>query len=152
MDAIGGGFQFMPIIADDAVRCRFRRDGQPCFSGARDRADQLAGRCRDADRDRRSAVQHPHARCGGEGTGASADTYAIVNKPGGFLSGGRGDELAVRASLPARPMASGRARAFILTDEPKAAIGWLAAGGYGVPHADQAPAEPASTARSTDAA
>ena len=29
-----------------------------------------------------------------------ADTYAMVNKRGGYLGGGRGDELAVQASLP----------------------------------------------------
>jgi glycerophosphoryl diester phosphodiesterase len=40
-----------------------------------------------------------------------------------------------------------RGATIIQTDEPKAAIGWLAANGYRVPYADEArPAEPASTA------
>jgi len=75
-----------------------------------------------------------------------ADTYAIVNKPGGFLAGGRGDELAVLASLPRETWGFWveRGATIIQTDEPKAAIGWLAANGFRVPYATEA--EPAHTA------
>ncbi|RUZ79557.1 glycerophosphodiester phosphodiesterase family protein [Mesorhizobium sp. M7A.F.Ca.US.006.01.1.1] len=151
MTAIGGGFQFMPIIADDAVR-------DAGFAGTVDHAFSPR------------AIELINWRAGAEtltGTGGPlfsarmraaavrgnwhiwADTYAIANKPGGFLAGGRGDELAVQASLPRESWGfwADRGATIIQTDEPKAAIGWLAANGFRVPYADEArPTEPANTA------
>ncbi|MER9950515.1 glycerophosphodiester phosphodiesterase family protein [Mesorhizobium sp. M0047] len=151
MSAINGGFQFMPIIADDAVH-------NAGFAETVDRA--LSPR----------AIELINWRAGAETlteTGGPlfstrmraaavrgnwhiwADTYAIVNKPGGFLAGGRGDELAVQASLPREAWGfwADRGATIIQTDEPKAAIGWLAANGFRVPYAIEArPVEPANTA------
>ncbi|BCG95035.1 glycerophosphodiester phosphodiesterase family protein [Mesorhizobium sp. 131-2-1] len=151
IDAIGGGFQFMPIIADDAVRdAAFAEKVGRVFSpGAielinwRAGAETLTetGGPLFSSRMRASAVRG--------GWHIWADTYAIVNKPGGFLSGGRGDELAVAASLPRETWGfwAERGATIIQTDEPKAAIGWLAANGFRVPYADETrPAEPAHTA------
>ncbi|TIX03760.1 MAG: glycerophosphodiester phosphodiesterase, partial [Mesorhizobium sp.] len=101
IDAIGGGFQFMPIIADDAVRdAAFAEKVRRVFSpGAIELINWRAGGETltetggplFSNRMRASAVRG--------GWHIWADTYAIVNKPGGYLSGGRGDELAVAASL-----------------------------------------------------
>ncbi|MES0069028.1 glycerophosphodiester phosphodiesterase family protein [Mesorhizobium sp. M0074] len=151
MDAIEGGFQFMPIIADDAVH-------DAMFAEKVSRAFPVR------------AIELINWRAGAETlteTGGPlfsprmralavrgdwhiwADTYAIVNKPGGFLAGGRGDELAVAASLPRETYGFWveRGATIIQTDEPKAAIGWLAANGFRVPYAgEKRPAEPANTA------
>ncbi|RUZ27019.1 glycerophosphodiester phosphodiesterase family protein [Mesorhizobium sp. M7A.F.Ca.CA.001.04.1.1] len=151
METIGGGFQFMPIIADDAVH-------DAGFAGTVDRAFSPR------------AIELINWRAGAETlteTGGPlfstrmraaavrgnwhiwADTYAIANKPGGFLAGGRGDELAVQASLPRESWGfwADRGAPIIQTDEPKAAIDWLAANGFRVPYADEArPVEPANTA------
>ncbi|ARP66158.1 glycerophosphodiester phosphodiesterase [Mesorhizobium sp. WSM1497] len=151
METIGGGFQFMPIIADDAVH-------DAGFAGTVDRAFSPR------------AIELINWRAGAETlteTGGPlfstrmraaavrgnwhiwADTYAIANKPGGFLAGGRGDELAVQASLPRESWGfwADRGATIIQTDEPKAAIDWLAANGFRVPYADEArPVEPANTA------
>ncbi len=147
MDAIGD-FQFMPIIADDAVR-------DAAFAETVDQAFPMR------------AAELIHWRAGAETlteTGGPlfsprmravavrgdwhiwADTYAIVNKPGGFLAGGRGDELAVQASLPREAYGfwAEHGATIIQTDEPKAAIDWLTANGYRVPYAGRA--EPAATA------
>ena len=147
----GGGFQFMPILADDAVH-------DAAFAGEVDKA--FAPR----------AIELINWRNGAEiltATGGPlfstrmrasavrgdwhlwADTYAIVNKPGGFLAGGRGDELAVAASLPREAWGfwADRGATIIQTDEPKAAIDWLTANGYRVPYTGETrPAEPARTA------
>lgn len=66
------------------------------------------------------------------------DTHAIVNKPGGYLAGGRGDELAVAAGFPNEVFGfwAERGATMIQTDEPRAAINWLAANGYRVPYAE----------------
>ncbi|TPN80896.1 glycerophosphodiester phosphodiesterase family protein [Mesorhizobium sp. CU2] len=147
----GGGFQFMPILADDAVH-------DAAFAGEVDKA--FAPR----------AIELINWRNGAETLTATggplfstrmrvqaarddwhlwADTYAIVNKPGGFLAGGRGDELAVAASLPREAWGFwvDRGATIIQTDEPKAAIDWLTANGFRVPYAtDIKQAEPAHTA------
>lgn len=151
LDAIGGGFQFMPIIADDAVHdAAFAEQVGKAFApGAielinwRAEAQTLTetGGPLFSTRMRALSVRG--------GWHIWADTYAIVNKPGGFLSGGRGDELAVAASLPAETYGfwAERGATIIQTDEPKAAIEWLAVNGFRVPYADDAkPAEPANTA------
>ena len=65
------------------------------------------------------------------------NTYAIVNKPAGMLSGGRGDQLATVASMPGEAYGFwvDRGATIIQTDEPKAAIEWLEANGFRVPYA-----------------
>ncbi|RWK54493.1 glycerophosphodiester phosphodiesterase family protein [Mesorhizobium sp.] len=151
MAAIGSGFQFMPIIADDAVRdAGFAEKVSGAFSPRaveminwRDGAETLTetGGPLFSPRMRAAAIRGDWH--------IWANTYAIVNKPGGFLSGGRGDELAVFASLPRETYGfwAERGATIIQTDEPKAAIDWLAANGYRVPYSDAArPAEPANTA------
>ena len=64
------------------------------------------------------------------------NTYAIVNKPAGMLSGGRGDQLATVASMPGEAYGFwvDRGATIIQTDEPKAAIEWLEANGFRVPY------------------
>jgi glycerophosphoryl diester phosphodiesterase len=63
------------------------------------------------------------------------NTYAIVNRTGGMLSGGRGDELAV-AGLPQEVFGfwAEEGVTIIQTDEPEAAIRWLGANGYRIPY------------------
>jgi len=67
------------------------------------------------------------------------NTFAIVRKPGGYLAGGRGDELAVGAGLPQESYGFWveRGATIIQTDEPKAAIAWLEANGYRRPYDDE---------------
>jgi glycerophosphoryl diester phosphodiesterase len=151
MDAIGGGVQFMPIIADDAVRdAAFAETASRAFSAhAVELINWRAGA--DVLTDTGGPLFSPRMRAVAVRGDWHiwADTYAIVNKPGGFLAGGRGDELAVQASLPRETFGfwAERGATIIQTDEPKAAIDWLAANGYRVPYA--APVEhlePAATA------
>jgi glycerophosphoryl diester phosphodiesterase len=151
MDAIGGGFQFMPIIADDAVHeAGFAETVSRTFSAhAAELINWRAGA--ETLTETGGPLFSPRMRAAAVRGDWHiwADTYAIVNKPGGFLSGGRGDELAVQASLPRETYGfwAERGATIIQTDEPKAAIDWLAANGYRVPYSDEArPAEPASTA------
>ncbi|RUW66472.1 MULTISPECIES: glycerophosphodiester phosphodiesterase family protein [unclassified Mesorhizobium] len=151
IDAIGGGFQFMPIIADDAVRdAAFAEKVGRVFSpGAIELINWRAGAETLTETGGPLFTNRMRASAVRGGWHLWADTYAIVNKPGGYLSGGRGDELAVAASLPAETWGfwAERGATIIQTDEPKAAIGWLAANGFRVPYADEArPAEPAHTA------
>ncbi|TJW17668.1 MAG: glycerophosphodiester phosphodiesterase family protein [Mesorhizobium sp.] len=151
MDAIGGGFQFMPIVADDAVRdAGFAEKVGRAFSV---RAIELINWRAGAETltETGGPLFSPRMRAVAVRGDWHiwADTYAIANKPGGFLAGGRGDELAVQARLPRETYGFWveRGATIIQTDEPKAAIGWLAANGFRVPYADEArPADPASTA------
>ncbi|MDR7031845.1 glycerophosphodiester phosphodiesterase family protein [Mesorhizobium sp. BE184] len=149
LGAAGRGFLFMPIIADDAVRDHvFVEEVSRTFAPSaieminwRNGAANLTetGGPLFSTRMRAAAVRgNWHIW---------ADTYAIVNKPGGFLAGGRGDELAVSASLPAESWGfwAERGATIIQTDEPDAAIQWLNANGYRVPYGER-PQEPASTA------
>jgi len=151
MRQAGGGFQFMPIIADDAVRdAGFVEKVSRVFAphamemiNWRDGAAMLTqtGGPLFSARMRAAAVRGSWH--------VWANTYAIVNKPGGFLAGGRGDELAVLASMPAESWGFwvDRGATIIQTDEPRAAVDWLAANGWRVPYDDgRRPAEPASTA------
>ncbi len=130
---------FMPIIADDAVR-------DPGFL-------EVATRAVSADAVELIAWHkggEPMTSDGGPLFGARAravavrgdwhlwvNTYAIVNKPAGMLSGGRGDQLATAASLPgdAYGFWVDRGATIIQTDEPEAAIKWLDANGFRVPYA-----------------
>lgn len=134
----GDGVHFMPIIADDAVRdVGFVETVQSALPSRamelinwRDGAEFLTktGGPLFSTRMRAAAVRgNWHIW---------ANTYAIVNKPGGFLAGGRGDELATLASLPAESWGfwAERGVTIIQTDEPGAAINWLAANGYRVPY------------------
>ncbi|AZO43762.1 MULTISPECIES: glycerophosphodiester phosphodiesterase family protein [Mesorhizobium] len=151
MGAIGGGFQFMPIIADDAVHdAGFAETVDGAFSP---RAIELINWRAGAEKLTETGGPLFSTRMRAAAVRGNwhiwADTYAIVNKPGGFLAGGRGDELAVQASLPRESWGfwADRGATIIQTDEPKAAIDWLAANGFRVPYADEArPAEPANTA------
>lgn len=148
MDAIGGGFQFMPIIADDAVHdAGFAETVAHAFPvHAIELINWRAGAETLTQTGGPLFSPHMRAEAARGDWHIWADTYAIVNKPGGFLAGGRGDELAVLASLPRETWGFWveRGATIIQTDEPKAAIGWLAANGFRVPYATEA--EPAHTA------
>ncbi|TJV22985.1 MAG: glycerophosphodiester phosphodiesterase family protein [Mesorhizobium sp.] len=151
MTAIGGGFQFMPIIADDAVRdAVFARTVGHAFSP---RAIELINWRAGAETLTETGGPLFSTRMRAAAVRGNwhiwADTYAIANKPGGFLAGGRGDELAVQASLPREVWGfwADRGATIIQTDEPKAAIVWLAANGFRVSYTDgERPVEPANTA------
>lgn len=135
---LGGDVHFMPIIADDAVHepdfAETVHSGLPSNAmeliNWRNGADMLtpAGGPLFSNRMRAAAVRgNWHIW---------ANTYAIVNKPGGFLSGGRGDELATLAGMPAESWGfwAERGATIIQTDEPGLAIEWLAANGYRIPY------------------
>lgn len=147
--AIGPGARFMPIIADDAVNDpRFVEAATSAVSA--DAVEMINWR----------RAAGPMTRDGGPlfGTKTRAvaargdwhvwvNTYAIVNKPAGYLSGGRGDELATMAANPddAFGFWVERGVTIIQTDEPKAAIDWLQANGYRRAYATQ-PIGPEETA------
>ncbi|TPN90091.1 glycerophosphodiester phosphodiesterase, partial [Mesorhizobium sp. B1-1-5] len=151
MEAVGGGFQFMPIIADDAVHdAGFAATVDHAFAP---RAIELINWRAGAETLTETGGPLFSTRMRAAAVRGDwhiwADTYAIVNKPGGFLAGGRGDELAVQASLPREAWGfwADRGATIIQTDEPKAAIGWLAANGFRVPYAETGErVEPAATA------
>jgi glycerophosphoryl diester phosphodiesterase len=139
VERLGVGVNFMPIIADDAVKdVGFLERAAGAVSA---QAVELINWRADA--------QHLTANGGVLfSTRARAvaargnwhlwvNTYGIVNKAGGFLSGGRGDELAVAASLPSETYGFwvDRGATIIQTDEPQAAIAWLEANGYRIPYA-----------------
>lgn len=140
MARVGQGFQFMPIMADDAVR-------DPAFVEASGKAfaanavEMIAWR---GDAEEMTETGGPlfSAKVRAAAVRGNwhiwVDTHAIVNKPGGYLSGGRGDELAVAAGFPNEVFGfwAERGATMIQTDEPSAAINWLAANGYRVPYAD----------------
>ncbi|RWM06280.1 glycerophosphodiester phosphodiesterase family protein [Mesorhizobium sp.] len=147
----GGGFQFMPILADDAVHdAAFAQEVGRAFPL---RAVELINWRNGAETLTASGGLLFSTRMRAEAVRGDwhlwADTYAIVNKPGGFLAGGRGDELAVAAGLPREAWGFwvDRGATIIQTDEPKAAMEWLAANGYRVPYTtDIKQAEPTHTA------
>jgi glycerophosphoryl diester phosphodiesterase len=136
--AAGQGVIFMPIIADDAVRDPAILEK---FSGAfsPDAVELINWR----------AETDGMTRDGGPLFGARAravairgdwhlwvNTYAIVNKQGGMLAGGRGDELATVADVPQEAYGFwvDRGVTMIQTDEPTAAIKWLSDNGYRIPY------------------
>ncbi|MBX3569213.1 MAG: glycerophosphodiester phosphodiesterase family protein [Rhizobiaceae bacterium] len=134
----GSDLRFMPIIADDAVEDPRFVETVSRKLGA-DSVEMVAWR---GDRD---AVAPEAGPLFGARTRAAAvrgnwhiwvNTYPIVNKPGGFLAQGRGDELAVAAGLPAEVYGywAEHGATIIQTDEPKAAIEWLDANGYRRPY------------------
>lgn len=138
LSAVGRGPVFMPIIADDAVRdAEFVETVTAAFSA---KAAELISWHKGGE---------PMTADGGPLFGARAravaargdwhlwvNTYAIVNKPAGMLSGGRGDQLATVASMPGEAFGFwvDRGVTIIQTDEPKAAIEWLEANGFRVPY------------------
>ena len=81
------------------------------------------------------------------------NTYAIVNKAGSMLSGGRGDELARLADFPAETYGFwvDRGATIIHTDEPALAIEWLTANGFRVPYATSSEHRSPTPTASTDA-
>ena len=133
---------FMPIVADDAVRdsalleevtnavsadavelINWHRDGAPPTADGGPLFDTRA---------RAVAVRGDWHLW--------VNTYAIVNKSAGMLSGGRGDQLAIAADLPGEAFGFWveRGVTIIQTDEPAAAIEWLDAQGYRRPYAADA--------------
>lgn len=141
VDRIGSGVLFMPIIADDAVReVGFLEAATHAL--AADAVELIHWH----------AAGQPMTGDGGPLFSARAravatrgdwhlwvNTYAIVNKAGGMLSGGRGDELAVAASFPRETFGfwAERGATMIQTDEPAVAIEWLTSNGYRRPYADE---------------
>ncbi|MGI6852632.1 glycerophosphodiester phosphodiesterase family protein [Mesorhizobium sp. 1B3] len=140
VERIGPDVTFMPIIADDAVRdVDFLEAATQAFSA--DAVEMIHWH----------AAGQPMTGDGGPLFGARAravaargdwhlwvNTYAIANKAGGMLSGGRGDELAVAAAFPRETYGfwAERGATVIQTDEPGAAIEWLTLNGYRRPYAD----------------
>lgn len=140
MAKVGNGFQFMPIMADDAVR-------DPAFVEAAGKAFAASAVEMIAWRGNAAGITDTGGPLFSARVKAASvrgnwhiwvDTHAIVNKPGGYLSGGRGDELAVAAGFPNEVFGfwAEHGATMIQTDEPRAAINWLAANGYRVPYSD----------------
>ena len=138
---IGPGPIFMPIIADDAVRdARFLEAVTRAVSA--DAVELIAWR---SDGDSMADTGGPLFGARVRAVAARGDwhlwvdTYAIVNKAGGTLARGRGDELAVIAGLPQETYGfwAEQGATMIQTDEPEAAMAWLAANGYRVPYASE---------------
>jgi glycerophosphoryl diester phosphodiesterase len=134
---LGSDAIFMPIIADDAVRdARFLEAATRAV--AADAVELIHWRDPQATM---TPDGGPLFTARARAVAARGDwhlwvnTYAIVNKTGGMLSGGRGDELAV-AGLPQEVFGfwAEEGVTIIQTDEPEAAIRWLAANGYRIPY------------------
>ncbi|WP_274628699.1 glycerophosphodiester phosphodiesterase family protein [Arvimicrobium flavum] len=134
-----GDAQFMPIIADDAVR------DVGFLESATDAVDARAVEMINWRDGAQKLTQDGGVLFSTRARAVAArgnwhlwvNTYAIVNKAGGYLAGGRGDELAVAAGMPAETYGfwADRGATIIQTDEPEAAILWLDANGYRVPYA-----------------
>lgn len=138
LEKAGDDVVFMPIVADDAVKdAGFLEVATGAF--AANAAELINWHQADA----------PMTERGGPLFGARAravasrgdwhlwiNTFAIANKPGGMLSGGRGDELATLANQPGEAYGFwvDRGATIIQTDEPTAAIDWLARNGFRVPY------------------
>ena len=138
LERAGDDVIFMPIIADDAVTdVRFLETATAAFSA--NAVELIAWH----------KAGEPMTNDGGPLFGARAravasrgdwhlwvNTYAIANKAGGMLSGGRGDELATLADMPGESYGFwiDRGATIIQTDEPTAAIGWLETNGFRVPY------------------
>lgn len=136
LDKIGDEAVFMPIVADDAVRdaataealvagfhppalelivwhadgAPMTADGGPLFSDAM-----------------REAARRGNWRLW-------VNTYPIVNRPPGLVSGGRGDDLALRDPEAAWGFWLARGATIIQTDEPDRAIADLEGRGLRLPY------------------
>ncbi len=138
-EVLGAEATFMPIVADDAVRDVGFLETATLAVNAR--AAELINWRNDAQQltDDGGPLFSPRARAVAirGNWHIWVNTYAIVNKAGGFLAGGRGDELAVEAGMPMEAYGFwvDRGATIIQTDEPEAAIRWLEAKGYRVPYA-----------------
>jgi glycerophosphoryl diester phosphodiesterase len=136
--AVGAGFRFMPIIADDAVEDpRFVETVTRAFSA--DMVEMVAWRGeRKLLPDDGGALFTARMRA----VAVRGDwhlwvnTYPIVDRPSGFTGRGRGDELAVQAGFPEEVYGfwAERGATVIQTDEPKAAIEWLERNGFRRPY------------------
>lgn len=142
LESLGSDVSFMPIIADDAVKdIAFLERATRAVDA---RAVELINWRNDAERLTETGGVLFSTRSRAVAARGNwhlwVNTYAIVNKAGGFLAGGRGDELAVAASLPAEAYGFwvDRGVTIIQTDEPEAAIGWLDANGYRIPYVSDA--------------
>lgn len=136
--SLGSGAHFMPIVADDAVEDpgfvdRATRQLQaPAVEMVNWRrqagAMTIGGGALFTPRMRAVAVRNDFHLW--------VNTYGIVNKPAGYLSGGRGDELATIAANPDDVYGFwvDRGVTIIQTDEPKAALDWLEKNGYRRPY------------------
>lgn len=132
--SLGSRVRFMPIIADDAIE-------DPAFVDNVTRilcasAVEMVAWRRQAGpmTERGGALFAPRMRAVAVRNGFHlwVNTYGIVNKPAGYLSGGRGDELATVAANPDDVFGFwvDRGATIIQTDEPKAALEWLERNGY----------------------
>lgn len=148
--AAGEGFQFMPIIADDAVAdASFAETVRAALpANAMEMINWRAGAQTLTQSGGPLFSNRMRAAAVRGNWHIWANTYAIVNKPGGYLSGGRGDELATAGGLPAESWGfwAERGVTVIQTDEPTAAIEWLSANGYRVPYGGRQPVLPGQTA------
>lgn len=137
--AVGEGPVFMPIIADDAVRDAGLVETVTTAFGAK-AAELIAwhkgGEPMTADGGPLFGVRARAVAARGNWH-LWVNTYAIVNKPAGMLSGGRGDQLATVASMPGEAFGFwvDRGATIIQTDEPRAAIEWLEDNGFRAPYA-----------------
>ncbi|RUM98013.1 glycerophosphodiester phosphodiesterase family protein [Pseudaminobacter arsenicus] len=138
MSKVGEGAHFMPILADDAVKeARFMEAASSGLSA--DAAELIVWRG-----DGQEMVRANGALFNARARAAAVrgdwhlwvNTFSIVNKPGGMLAGGRGDELAVLASFPEETYGfwAEQGVTMIQTDEPEAALDWLTVNGYRVPY------------------
>ncbi len=138
MDRIGDGLRFMPIIADDAVRdVAFLEQATRAF--APDAVEMINWR-----RQGMGIADEGGVLFGARARAVAArgdwhlwvNTIVIEGKPTGFLAGGRGDELAVDAGMPAETYGfwAEEGATMIQTDAPARAIEWLQEHGYRIPY------------------
>ena len=138
----GDGFHFMPIVADDAVRDpRFVETVSATMASSV--VEMINWRnAEEGMTPTGGALFSPRTRAVSTRVNCplSVNAYPILNKPSGYLAGGRGDELAVSSGQPQEVFGFwvDRGATIIQTDEPKAAIAWLETNGYRRPYEGQA--------------
>ncbi|WP_157014761.1 glycerophosphodiester phosphodiesterase family protein [Mesorhizobium xinjiangense] len=137
-ERMGEGVRFMPIMADDAVRdIAFLEQVTREF--APDAVEMINWR-----REGMGIAEEGGILFGARARAVAArgdwhlwvNTIVIGGKPTGFLAGGRGDELAVHAGMPAETYGfwAEQGATMIQTDAPSQAIEWLEKNGYRVPY------------------
>lgn len=146
---VGSDVLFMPIVGDDAVRDpAFLNHVADAFSPV---ATELIHWRRDGDTSA-TANGGPLFSLRARAAAVRGDfhlwvnTYAIVNKKGGWLAGGRGDDLAAQAPEECYGFWAERGATIIQTDEPARAVRWLRENGYRTPYRGEAPAALAGVA------